>query len=183
MPTIKFETGDEVEFKDMPTMRDIEDAASNLGISQKIQEQKKIQQEGAKANEFLGKSTLSQIFSKETARELLPQAGRIAKDIVVDTPIKVAKSLATAPATIATGGSYTAPGTYQSEAKQTASDIIEGKKPLISALTPFLTVPLDVTSTVGLGISAKIALKASAPKVSEQLAKREFEIEGAKLLR
>lgn len=135
--------------------------------------EQKIQQEGAKAEEFLGKSTLGQIFSKETARELLPQAGRIAKDIVVDTPIKVAKSLATAPATIATGGAYTAPGTYQSEAKKTASDIIEGKKPLISALTPFLTVPLDVTSTVGLGIGAKNALKASAPKVSEQLAKRQ----------
>ena len=136
-------------------------------------EDKKIQAEGAKANEFLGKSTLSQIFSKETARELLPKTGESAKDILIDTPIKVGKSVATAPATILTGGEYTAKGTYQDEAKGTASDIIEGKKPLISALTPFLTVPLDVTGTVGLGVGAKNAVKASAPLVSQQLAKRQ----------
>jgi hypothetical protein len=135
--------------------------------------EQKIQQEGQAADEFANKSILGQIFSKETAKELLPQAGKIAKDILVNTPIKVAKSVATAPATIATGGSYTAPGTYQAEAKGTASDIIEGKKPLVSALTPFLTVPLDVTGTVGLGIGAKNAIKASTPAVTEQLAKRQ----------
>lgn len=137
------------------------------------EQDKKIQADGVKANEFLGKSTLSQIFSKETAKELLPQAGKTAKDIFVDTPVKVVKSVATAPATIATGGAYTAEGTYQSEAKQTASDIIEGKKPLYSALTPFLTVPLDVTGTVGLGMGAKNAIKGATPIVSEQLAKRQ----------
>lgn len=142
-----------------------------------IAEQQKVQEAGQKGKEFGEKSTLQQLFSKETARELLPQTGKIAKDVFIDTPIKVVKSIATAPGTIATGGEYTAPGTFQAEAKETASDIIEGKKPLISSLTPFLTVPLDVTGTVGLGVGtsnlAKTGYKKAAPIVSEQLAKRQ----------
>lgn len=144
---------------------------------EQVAQEQKIQQEGVRANEFLAKSPLQQVFSKETAKELLPQTGKIAKDILIDTPIKAIKSTITAPATIATGGEYTAPGTYQAEAKQTASDVIEGKKPLISSLTPFLTVPLDVTGTVGLGIGtsnlAKAGYRKAAPIVSEQLAKRQ----------
>jgi hypothetical protein len=143
----------------------------------KIAEEQKIQQDGAKANEFLAKSPLQQIFSKETAKELLPSAGGIAKDILVDTPVKIAKSVASVPVTVLSGGKKAIEGTYQSEAKQTASDVIEGKKPLVSALTPFLTVPLDVASTVGLGIGAKnlaqSTYKSAKPIVAEQIAKRQ----------
>jgi hypothetical protein len=143
---------------------------------EQVVEEQKVQQEGAKANEFLAKSPMQQIFSKETAKELLPSAGRVIKDVVVDTPVKIAKSLASVPITALSGGKKAIEGTYQSEAKQTASDVIEGKKPLISALTPFLTVPLDVTSTIGLGVGAtKLGTKAiesAKPAIAKAQASR-----------
>lgn len=138
-----------------------------------VAEEQKIQEQGQKGSEFGQKSTLQQLFSKETAKELLPQTGKIAKDILIDTPIKVAKSLATAPATIATGGEFTAPGTFQAEAKETASDVIEGKTPLISSLTPFLTVPLDVIGTTGIGAGVKSTAKTAVSKVKPIIAQRQ----------
>lgn len=113
--------------------------------------QTKIQQEGASANKFLGKSTAGQLVSKETLKEIPGQALKTAKELFIDTPVKVAKSLADIPVSIvnAIQGKVgkEIPGTYQAEAQQTASDVIEGKKPLISALKPFAQVPLDVATT------------------------------------
>lgn len=140
-------------------------------------EQQKIQEEGQLAQSFLNKSTAGQIFSKETAKEIPGQVGALAKNILVETPVKIAKSLADIPYQAVTGKDI--PGTYQSEAAQTAGEIVEGKKPLISALTPFITVPLDVTSTVGLGMGAKQAaqgiVKGATPLITEKLAKTQTE--------
>lgn len=138
-----------------------------------VAEEQKIQEAGQKGKEFGEKSTLQQLFSKETAKQLLPQTGKIAKDILIDTPVKVAKSVASVPLTVATGGEKTIPGTYQSEAKETASDIIEGKKPLISSLTPFLTVPLDITATTGIGAGIKSTAKSTISKIKPIIAQRQ----------
>ncbi len=135
--------------------------------------QVKIQQEGEKANKFLDKSTAEQLVSPETLKEIPGQTLKTAKELFIDTPIKVAKSLAGIPLGIATGGEKTIPGTYQEEAKQTASDIIEGKKPLISALKPFVEVPMDVATTAleakGLYDMGKKVIE-KAPEIAKQTA-------------
>lgn len=138
----------------------------------------KIQSEGAAANAFLNKSLAGQIFSKETLKELPGKAGEIVKDIVVDTPVKILKSsvnpLYQAGTAIA-GDMKNIPGTYQSEAAETAGKIIEGEKPLYTALAPFVEVPLDVTSTAALGVGgtkiAKKTVETVKPIVSEQISK------------
>lgn len=125
--------------------------------------------EGEKAQKFLNKSTAGQLFSKETAKELPGQAFKTAKSLFVNTPVKVAKSLADIPYQLATGKDL--PGTYQQEARETAGDIIDGKKPLISALKPFVEVPLDVMTTAagakGIYNIGKSAVK-NAPAVYEK---------------
>jgi hypothetical protein len=133
-----------------------------------------LQADGQQANDFLSKSPLGQIFSTNTLKEVPGAVGDVAKNVLYDTPKKIGASLADIPYQLATGKDL--PGTYQSEASQTANDIIDGNKPLLSALAPFIQVPLDVTSTAGLatGISklGSTAIETAKPAIAKIQAQR-----------
>ena len=117
---------------------------------------------GKQAERFLGQSPQRQVFSGGFGKEFVKETAKT----IFKTPIKTAISLAEVPETaIRLGGKpkFTQAITgqipiksFQEEARERAGQIIEGEKPLISALKPFAEVPLAVAETVGLG---KLATK------------------------
>ncbi len=118
--------------------------------------QDKIQQAGQEAESFLAKPWYKKIVTPEFAKEV-PQA---TADVAIGTPAKFLASTAEVPSIFKTGKAtkkeYKVPGlspfkSYQSEAEVRAGEIIEGKKPVYSALEPFITVPLAGLETLGVG--------------------------------
>ena len=127
-------------------------------ISRYNQETESLRGEAKKAGSLGG-------IIKETAKGL-PKA---ALEVGVGTPAKFAASTLEAPKAAITGKAsqrtYDLPGlepfkSYQSEAETRAGDIIEGKKSLASAATPFASVPLAGIETLFLGSAASKSLKA-----------------------
>jgi len=123
----------------------------------------KIQQEGEAANKFLQKDTVGQLGSKEFWNEVPGQLADTAKGLFVDTPVKIAKSLADIPYQLATGKDIE--GTYQSEAANTMTDLIDNpEKSSLEVLKPFVEVPSDVITTA---MGTKGAFSAGKKAVKE----------------
>jgi hypothetical protein len=153
-------------------------------------------QQQASISEKEAQKPLINRFAKELPKEALKQTiGQIPKFIA--STIETPKALLTGKTS---QKEYKVPGlppfrSFQSEAETRAGEIVEGRKPLYSAIEPFATVPLAGMETAGLigGIQKGLptikdllqkrtenkqfdkALKAITPSIG-QLPKREKEV-------
>lgn len=125
------------------------------------------------------------------AQTLSPQAqAKAAYKIGVEAPAKFAVSAAEVPETLITGRAaqreYKLPGlpafkSYISEAETRATDIIEGRKPLWTAMSPFVEVPLAglEMALIGkgligdVGITGKSYGKITKGFIPQQITRRE----------
>jgi hypothetical protein len=134
-------------------------------------------QEAQKASSFRG-----------MAGNFLKAVPRATADVLVGTPFKMGASLAEIPRIVATGGQtsqreYKIPGlspfkSYQSDFKNVADDVIEGKKGLGSAALSFANPVLGGLEMLGIGKGISKGVKAfrGAPTLSQGIRKATPEI-------
>lgn len=131
----------------------------------------KIMAEGEKAKKFLGKSTLGQIFSKNTAKE----APRAAVQTILGAVPKLAVSLYEAPKVALnrnyTGATYKMPvfgnvTSLQTDFGKVADQVVQGKKGLGSAAWSLAQIPLTVADAAGVAKGAIGGVKGVSSAVS-----------------
>lgn len=155
MAIVRFSNGVVVNFNGTPTKQDIEEVARKIGA----RPENPADQAGREAEAYLAKSPLKRFLGE------VPQA---TADVLGGNIAKFGASLIETPKTLIEGKAsqqtYDLPGlspfkSFQSEAETRAGDIIEGKKPLYTALAPFAEVPLAGLEAVGVAKGASQAVK------------------------
>jgi len=146
-----------------------------------IAKQREIVARGQKGKEFLDRPLLGQILSKEFAGQL----PRAITEVVAGTPVKFAISALEAPGIITRGGEPTGKAydvpllgktkSYQTEQAERVERIVEGDEPIISALLPFVEVPLAALETVAIAKGAVRGAEAIRAARSGMLKRKNLE--------